>query len=422
MQNTVVRMLKIIRYTLNNEKSLVLFDQAVFSGNSFIITALLARFLGINGFGVYSSIILGAYLLMSMSNALIIQPMQVAFSKFDHSKSYQGFTLLAQLIICVLVFLLTAILKITSSDAFPFLGTFSLLNAGSLICFWLLYDFFRKLFLASQNVKNTVVVDCIMAGIQLVGILVLGVTQRLTLDTAIILISSSYAVSSLVAFILSKITRKDMVFKQSYFSYHKKEGSMLFLSSLLQWWSSNLFVVTSGVFLGVAALGAFRLVQSMFGVLNMLLQTFENYVLPKAAMLFAVSKDESKKYLRIITKKAALLFAVVLMPLFLFSEQAIYLFGGEDYISYHYVVKAMVVLYMVIYVGYSVRMPIRILTLNRSFFVGYCISFVFSLISFQFLLSNFGITGAVMGLIVNQILMISYWYVKLKKYNFTIWG
>jgi O-antigen/teichoic acid export membrane protein len=221
---------------------------------------------------------------------------------------------------------------------------------------------------------------------------------------------------------LSKLSYQNLNLDKGYLQYHKKEGSILFISSVLQWWSSNLFVVASGLFLGAAALGAFRLVQSMFGVLNLLLQTYENYVLPKAAKLYSNSKSEAKRYLRTITQKGAILFSAVLVPLFIFSKQAIFLIGGDQYIAYHHVLRGMVLLYAIIYAGYSVRIPIRILMLNNSFFIGYCISFLFSLLTFNYLLHHFNISGAIAGLIINQLLMITYWHFKLTKHNFTLWG
>jgi O-antigen/teichoic acid export membrane protein len=415
-------MIKRLIHTIQSEKGLVLLDQAVFSGNSFIMTALLARFLGIETFGTFSYLILGVYLLMSMSNALIIQPMQVAQSKFTNDKEYKGFTVLLQLFVGALLIIISILLN---TDIFPkieILERFNLIQVGILYGAWLLHDFFRKSFLASQEIKNTIVVDCIMAFIQLSGVIGLGMDQQLTLHAAIILLTTSYVLSSFAGIVLSKLSFQNLNLKKEYLQYHKKEGSILFISSVLQWWSSNLFVVASGLFLGAAALGAFRLVQSMFGVLNLLLQTYENYVLPKAAKLYSNSKSEAKRYLRTITQKGAILFSAVLVPLFLFSKQAIFLIGGDQYIAYHHVVRGMVLLYAIIYAGYSVRIPIRILMLNNSFFIGYCISFIFSLFTFNYLLHHFNISGAIAGLIINQLLMISYWHFKLTKHNFTLWG
>jgi O-antigen/teichoic acid export membrane protein len=406
---------------IKSEKTLVLLDQAIFSGNSFVVTALLARFLGIENFGTFSYVVLGLYLLMSMSNALIIQPMQVAHSKFEIDYNYKGFTLMMQCIVGLVIIIVSIVISQIELDKSWVLAGMNFIHIGVLYSLWLFHDFFRKSFLANQEIKKTIVVDCIMASIQLSGIIVLGVTQQLTLNAVIILLAASFLTSTIVATFSIKLSLNNLRFNSQFFQYHKKEGALLFISSLLQWWSSNLFVVASGLFLGAAALGAFRLVQSMFGVLNLLLQTYENYVLPKAAKLYANSKLDSKIYLRTITKKGGFLFAIVLVPLFIFSKQAILLFGGSQYEDYHYVVRGMVILYAIIYTGYSVRMPIRILTLNNSFFIGYCISFIFSLLTFNLLLQNFNIYGAISGLIINQLLMISYWHYTLTKHKFTLW-
>ena len=82
--------------------------------------------------------------------------------------------------------------------------------------------------------------------------------------------------------------------------------------------------MVSGIYIGLEALGAFRLVQSIFGVLNILLQTFENYVLPKASRLYALNKQHSKDYLKKITWQGGFLFAPVLLLLAIFSENMLY--------------------------------------------------------------------------------------------------
>jgi O-antigen/teichoic acid export membrane protein len=414
-------MLKKINQKLASEKNLVLIDQVVFSGTSFVVTALLARFLPIDLFGAFSSIILAVYLVLSVSNAMVIQPMQVAYSRFGNATTYFGFTLFMQLVIALIAATAGLVLGHLSAHYFQVNYSINWHAVAALVLFWLLHDYFRKTFLAKQAIKKTIVVDCVLASIQLGGIIGLYLFQLLTLNAAITVLASGYAAAFIVAMAISQIPLSTIRYSATYFTYHKKEGAFLVLSSLLQWWSSNLFVIASGLFLGSAALGAFRLVQSMFGVLNILLQTYENYVLPKAAKLYADSLTEAKLFLRLVSKKGAVLFALVLVPLFLFSKQAILLVGGPQYQDYHFVVKGMVLLYAIIYSGYAVRLPIRMLALNKAFFIGYCISFAFSAATFHYLLQNFNLIGAISGLIINQLLMISYWHFQLKKSNFILW-
>ena len=82
------------------------------------------------------------------------------------------------------------------------------------------------------------------------------------------------------------------------------------------------------------ALGALRLVQSFFGVLNVLLQILENYALPKAARLFKDSKEQSKHFLRQISIGGSVIFGIMLLILFVFSEQIITLAGGHQYAEF----------------------------------------------------------------------------------------
>lgn len=401
-----------------SEQSLVLTDQMIYSGTTFITTAMLARFLGVEIFGWFSSFVLMIYLLLSMSNAMVIMPLQVAISKFKDIKEYHSFAFLLQLLISLLIF--SCFFVVFKLDLLPILASTGM-EVGLFAAVFLIYDFLRKLFLAKQKIKKAIWIDLSMSISQISGIFILQNQELLNLNTTIIVMSFSYLIPVIMGLGLADLSVKHLNIKREYLNYHLKEGTTLLLSSVLQWGSSNLFVISSGMFLGVAALGAFRLVQSMFGVLNLLLQTFENYTLPKVAKMYTESISKSKEYLRNISSKGFILFLIILTPLFLFSKEAIYVFGGEDFLPFHFIVKGMVLLYVVIYLGYSARLPIRILMLNKSFTIGYAISFLFSLISFQFLLSQYGISGAIVGLIINQLLMITYWHTQLIKEKFSLW-
>ena len=70
---------------------------------------------------------------------------------------------------------------------------------------------------------------------------------------------------------------------------------------------------------------------------------------------------------------------------------------------------------------YPVRMSIRMMLMNRQFLIGYLISFVFSLATFQYLLSVWHLKGAILGLITNQLLMLLYWQYLLIKKDFILW-
>ena len=403
---------------LRSEKLIVLFDQCLFSGTAFITTMLLARRLTPTEFGLFSGITLSIYLLLSLSNALIIQPLQVTLSKIDNRKKYLLFSLYFQLLVLI-VFLLLILLvfqfNLTASFQ-QYLLPVSIFSFG-----FLFHDFFRKTFLATGNCINTLAIDLLTTGLQLVLLFTNYLSEEPNLYNTLFYLAISYVPSilySISKFESSKITSSELL---EYVNINFKQGSWLTLVSILQWSSSNFFTLVSGMYLGLEALGAFRIVQSIFGILNIFLQAFENYALPKASQLYSLNTNDSKTYLKKITYQGAILFAPILICLFIFSKEMLLIFGGEKYITYSYAVKLMTVLYVIIYLGYPIRMGIRILVVNQTFFVGYLISFIFSLLSFQFLLSNGQLAGAIIGLALNQLLMLSYWQYNLKHKNFSIW-
>jgi O-antigen/teichoic acid export membrane protein len=208
---------------------------------------------------------------------------------------------------------------------------------------------------------------------------------------------------------------------KGYWLYHLKEGKWLLMSALVQWGASNLFVVASGVYLGVQALGALRLVQSLFGLLNILLQVFENYIIPQTAYYLSKSTTHAIGYLAHTNKQAFYWFGFILLLFTFFSEQIIVMAGGVQYAEYAFLMNGMVILYILIFINQPIRIAIRVLILNQYFFYGYLISLAFTLISFDFMLSNWGLMGVLLGLISSQIILILFWQNILLTKKFAIW-
>ena len=208
---------------------------------------------------------------------------------------------------------------------------------------------------------------------------------------------------------------------KSYWKEHVTEGKWFLSVAILQWCSANFFILVSGIYLGVVALGVLRLVQSFFGIINVGLQVVENYFLPEIARLYHDNKILAQKQLRTIAVNGGGIMGMVLVLIFIFSTTIMIAIGGVQYSEYGYVVKIMSVLYFFIFLGYPVRIAIRVQLLNRIFFLGYGLSFLMSVLIFHFLLKYLGLFGAVSGLIINQITMIVYWQYALNKKQFQLW-
>ena len=410
-----------IRYILKHSRhSIALADQVVFSGAGFISTLISARLLSVNDFGIYAAITLFLYLTVSVSNSLIIQPFQVSYPIEDTKASYVGFVFWKQLALLGVIIIALSIL-----DHFHFtvLEPFSVYRwpVVLLVVSFLLHDFFRKLLLAIDQIGFALAIDSTTAVIQLCTLGIYMIKGQGDLYQIFTATALSYLAGAIVGIFVVKPRLLDLRNWKRFCLNHLAQGKWLFLTALIQWWSSNLFVVASGVFLGPIALGAFRLVQSMFGVLNILLQSYENYALPHAVRLSRTSMDESKNYLKGIGIKGALIFGSVLFILFIFSSSVIQFAGGDKYTPYAYVIRGMAVLYFIIFAGYPVRMSIRMLVMNNVFFAGYLASFIFSLLTFHYLLNAWHLWGAIAGLIINQLILITIWQYYLIKKQFVLW-
>jgi O-antigen/teichoic acid export membrane protein len=406
-----------IKKILLSQPVLVLIDQAIYSGTNFLLMLFLAQKLDIKNFGIFSTLMLFVYLTMSITSALIIQPFQVSYIKVLLKKEYFIFLFLGILIsttvIMVIVKLLFLVLPIFSVyDSYG--NVMSLFVVGLLI-----QDFFRKLFLGLTQILKTLIIDSTF--LFLVIILFYFYKDAIQLSNALWIITIANLVSSFTGIIfIIKNYEKPRSWKL-FLDNHIMQGKWLVYTAFLQWGSSNFFILVSGIYLGIEALGALRLVQSLFGVLSVALISIENYMLPKMVYFHNESVLKAKKYLLDISLMGMVAFSLILTLVFIFSNEIIILAGGIKYQEYGYVVKIMAILYFFIFLNYPIRIAIKVLVLNEIFFYGYVISFIFSVVSFHFFLKYFGLYGAVAGLTINQFVMTIYWQNQLKKNQFQLW-
>jgi O-antigen/teichoic acid export membrane protein len=406
--------MKLILKTINSPTLLVLFDQLMYSGSNFMITIFLARLLSVTEFGLFSSIIIYTYLLLSILSAFLIQPFQIAYPKTENKNEYVQFLLYSVLssflLISVANFLIYLFLPIKS---------FSFLTLTFFFITYIFQDLLRKILLTKNAINSVVYMDAFF----LVSIVIsyFLIDKNINLNVALLIISISNLASICFGIIpLIKTFQKTIDWK-TYLKSHWLQGKWFISVSLLQWGNSNLIILFSGLYIGLEGIGALRLVQSFFGILNVLLQVVENYFLPKIAKIYHENKQTAKQYLLKLTLNGLLIFGSILLLLFMFPDKAIAIAGGIQYVKYSFLVQFMAILYLIIFLGYPIRIMIRIKLLNQSFFIGYLFAFVFTLISFQWLLVNFSISGAVLGLISNQLIMLLYWQFQLNKNNFLLW-
>lgn len=405
---------------LKSKTPLLLADQAVFSGTSFLVTIMLARSLTVEDFGVYAGLVLVLYLLSSLISAFIVQPLQVSLPSVENKPAYLAFTFWAQagssfLFMGMIAFVfLLPIEAVTQFHAL--IGPAIMLSVG-----FIMHDYFRKRLLTEDRIVATFVLDTLLMAGHFTAVAFIFFAETALLDKSISLLGLAYLPALISGTVFVKPSLTGFTYWMDYLKSHIDQGKWLFYSAFIQWWAGNLFVVASGFFIGSAALGALRLVQSVFGVLNVLFQTFENYVLPQTAQKMHLSVDDGRIFLKKIGTQSLLGVTGLLLILFIFSDYIIVLAGGEQFREYGFLVKGMSVLYALIFAGYPIRIAIRALVLNKIFFKGYVLTFIFGLLSSYILLSQFNLAGAIAGLIVSQLILLTYWQLQLQKKAFILW-
>lgn len=410
-----------IKQKLFTSKGWALLDQVVFSASSFLTTLLLARALGTKSFGAYSLIVLYLYLLLSVSNALIAGPFQVLYAASQRRESYRSSLLILQAGLCVFFGALTAFLVSINAGGIPGVKGNGLALI-ILVAGFLMQDFFRRLFLVMDQPRKAFILDSLSSILQAGGLLFFCFRGELTIGTGLYVIGLTSIPSVIYAWIAARPVRVSGKDIKDSIRQHLHQGKWLLATAFLQWWANNFLMATAGLFIGFSALAALRLSQTLFGVLNAVLQLLENYTLPRASALLQQENTTTFRNYLHHTGRQTLLFALpFLSAAFLFPGQILSLAGGTEYTGYAYALQGMVLLYAIIILGYPIRIAVRAMLLNREFFMAYLVSGLFSLLTVRLIVQQWQVAGVIAALLINQLLMLVYWHRVLKRKNIVIW-
>lgn len=285
---------------------------------------------------------------------------------------------------------------------------------------YICHDFFRKLFYSQKDEKFAFILDISVYGLQLLSLAFFSYLDTLTMSTAILSVSSSYLLGTVLLFSL-KLKYSSISLLPKSLKTHWSFSKWLVAKSGLQWLSGNLFLIAAGSLLGAIALGAVRMAQNVIGVLNIVFLTIENTVPVKAAdILILEGKKDLNIFFKELSKNTGLLVLILLLLICVFSKPILYLIYGEVTPETVWVLRGFCILYLIVFLSTIKRLHITTLEANQQIFMAYLISAGFSIIAAYPMISSLGLTGVVLGFILTQLISLVYYSIYLNKNHISL--
>ncbi|MFT5877986.1 MAG: O-antigen/teichoic acid export membrane protein [Dokdonia sp.] len=406
----------------NASKLVVLSDQALVSGVNFLVTLLLARFLGLDDFGLFAFGWMVALFFSSVQLAFIISPLFTLFPKHEAPDQYLKSVHSLQLIFTAITFILAfGIVKVVMviKPEWYVLGTdWSLPLVASLFG---LQDFYRRVNITQGKPFQTLVSDIIAYGFQPFAVFGLYYLELLNIHHSYVALALLYGFSAIY-----NACRNPLESSRRQIQFTAKENwvfsKYLVGTALLQWVSGNFFIIAAGTLLAPLAIGVIRIAQNVVGVLNVLFSALENIVPLKAAQLLAnYGSRPTLNYFKTTLLYGGAFTISVLVGIALGRDLIIDWFYGPEYLTYSNVFLGFTLIYVFVFLNTILGFVIRTFEMNRIFLISYVFTAVFSVLAAKPIINQWGVYGVIIGLLGTQVLNIGVYTYYLKSKCIELW-
>ena len=398
----------LLRRLVGGRELFALSDQALVSGANFLTNLLLARSLGLSGFGVYALGWTVVLLMSGLQMAVIISPMMSVGPKQapEDRAAYFGAVALHELGFAGASALGLYLATLASARWFPswHIASLPLPLALSTSAF-LLQDFARRYFFTIRNSRLAILCDASSYLTQLPLLWWLGRRQQLTVSGALWILG----LTSLFSFLLSVCLREPMRFdRRVTLAVGRRHWPMvrwLLPSAVLQWSSQNLILVFAPVFYGAAAAGALRACQNLVAIAHIWFLGLENVVPPEAARhLHERGVEGLLRYIwKVLRNWGALTLAFMLL-ISAVPSFWLHLFYGESFTRFGYVLRLYGLLYLITFIGTPLRAGLQAMEYVSPALWSYGVTTCFAALAAEPLARHFGLVGVLVGLILSQAL------------------
>ena len=393
-----------------NPFSITLVDQGIVSLVNFLVSVLLVRFLGIEAFGVYSLLWMSILFLQSLQTAIIITPMMTIGAKqlSEDKALYHGAVISHQMLFSVTSSIILYVAIAISNFVVPQWGIIDYAIPLSLVAFLSQnQDFLRRLFFLEGRTITALVNDSICYIGRLLVLFIVFICSEPSLKSVFsVMLITLFLSVSLGVMKLGK-TNFDYKYSIEVFKRHWKMSTWLTGSALLMWFSGNYFVVAAGAMLGPAAVGVLRASGNVIGMFNVLFLGLENIVPQSFSKHYLLTGSSGlRSYLMKVVLIGGALTTLASILLSFFSEPLIIAIYGEEYAGNGYILIWYCIISIFQYCLIPFNIGLRTLENTKPQFVSQVLTMIFSVVTANFLISNFELNGVMFGMLLNQLIML----------------
>lgn len=387
-------------------------DQAVISASNFVMVVLLARVLGPEQFGAFALAQMALLFVGSMQRALITQPHNVLGSTL-HGENYVRYT--SGTFWSQIAFASISALLISSVGLIVYFINHTIAVLILVIAFatstWQIQEFCRRVFYTQSNYKLAFANDLVTYGGQLSLVVITWKMDLLSPALAIVCI----AVGSLFGSLLGMLLLRPLIRWKSYRSATHESltmnwsfGKWLLGSELMIWLSSRSYQVIVAASIGVVGNGAMRAAENVMSPTNVLMQFVGSVVPVRGSRLWMqVTAKEYVSTFRLVTIVLVAVMGVYGLLVTFCREWIVAQVLGEEYASFEWLIAAYAWMYVCGVIGTMTSLMLNSMQHPSPVFASRLMSTVFTVTVGVLLVHQFGLKGAIIGMMAQQIIAIS---------------
>lgn len=387
-------------------------DQALVSAGNLLFGIVMARYLGLHDFGVFTLIYMWIQLLAAVQTAGILAPMM---SLFDQRGDVPRGAYLAVVLLHQAAFLAFLAFGWMLWSHLPE-GLLARPNppVGSVILAAVVFatqfqDLLRRFFYVTDRPALAFASDVIAYGARLPLVFVLGVSGELSLTLAFWAIVGTSMLAMVLGIADVRTLTLSRRFIKTITQRHASISGWMVGAALAQWFSASYYFVVIGSVLGAEALGGVRAVQNLIAVLNVALQALENFVPSTAArVLVSGGREALRSYLNKVSIIGGSGIVAGTLCLLIVLGPVMELVYGQTFAGQGYILVVFGVYFLFAHGVSTVSAGLRALAETRSLFWVQAIVATASLALSYPMVERWEIFGALVGLLAGRMIVFGY--------------